>query len=324
MEEVAIKVERIDTKKMVLKLEVITLKKLQSCRNVVRYIHSGRQEHFNFLVMERLGHNLADIRKRCPSQKFSLATTLKLGVMMIDCIQEIHKLGYLHRDVKPSNFVVGRKPGTENKIFLIDFNLARRFKLSTGDLRPPRKHAGFRGTARYASINSHKCKELGRRDDFWSIFYVLIEFSLGALPWRKLKSKEQIGELKQRYTNPDLVKDLPQEFRLFLEHLEGLSFYDEPDYDYLTRILIQANEREGFDLEGPFDWNRSPQETMSTASKVTAASSTSRETGVNKPVVTSPSKNPEFSNIYKSPQRPEGDNDQSKGKKKGCICCTIM
>ena len=50
-EEVAIKVEKLNDKRLVLKLEVIALKKLQSCPYVVRYIHSGRQDDFNFLVI---------------------------------------------------------------------------------------------------------------------------------------------------------------------------------------------------------------------------------------------------------------------------------
>ena len=35
---------------------------------------------------------------------------------------------------------------------------------------------GHRGTARYASINSHLSKELARRDDMWSLLYMIIEF----------------------------------------------------------------------------------------------------------------------------------------------------
>lgn len=43
-------------------------------------------------------------------------------------------------------------------MFMIDFGLARRFLLNNGEVRPARDSTGFRGTARYASINSHLCK----------------------------------------------------------------------------------------------------------------------------------------------------------------------
>jgi tau tubulin kinase len=256
-EDVAIKVEKLDNKKMVLKLEVIALKKLQGCPYVVRYIHSGRQDDFNFLVMERLGENLADLRKRTPryNGSFSMSTTIRLGIQMIDALEGVHKLGYIHRDVKPSNFVMGKTKAKRGRAYLIDFGLARKYRLPSGEIRPPRKSAGFRGTARYASINSHHSKELGRRDDLWSVFYVLVEFALGSLPWRKIKDKEHIGELKERFTNAELVKDLPPEYQLFMEHLQKLGYADEPDYDYLRKILNDIYIREGYSSDEPYDWN---------------------------------------------------------------------
>mmetsp|Transcript_10419 Transcript_10419/g.38693 ORF Transcript_10419/g.38693 Transcript_10419/m.38693 type:complete len:419 (+) Transcript_10419:491-1747(+) len=253
-QDVAIKVESLQQKKMVLKLEVIALKKLQPCSYVVRYIHSGRENDYNFLVMERLGANLAELRKKMPGQKFSMCTSLRLVIQMIEGLEGIHKLSHVHRDVKPSNFVVGRH-SRKNYIYVIDFGLARKYRLPSGEIRPPRKHAGFRGTARYASVNSHKCRELGRRDDLWSVFYVLVEFTKGHLPWRKLKSKEQIGEVKEQSTNVSLVKDLPDEFRLFMEHLQSLGYADEPDYQYLRDLLKDIMVREGYSMDTPFDWD---------------------------------------------------------------------
>ena len=50
----------------------------------------------------------------------------------------------------------------------------------------------IKGTVRYASLNAHKNKEMGRHDDLWSLFYMLAEFVNGQLPWRKIKDKEQV------------------------------------------------------------------------------------------------------------------------------------
>ena len=33
---------------------------------------------------------------------------------------------------------------------------------------------------------------MGRHDDLWSLFYMLAEFTIGQLPWRKMKDKEQV------------------------------------------------------------------------------------------------------------------------------------
>ena len=73
-------------------------------------------------------------------------------------------MGFLHRDVKPSNFAVGRTPQTMRHIFMLDFGLARQYTNAAGEVRPPRGAAGFRGTVRYASINAHKNKEMGKEE----------------------------------------------------------------------------------------------------------------------------------------------------------------
>ena len=70
----------------------------------------------------------------------------------------------MHRDVKPSNFAVGRLPQTMRHIFMLDFGLARQYTNAAGEVRPPRGAAGFRGTVRYASINAHKNREMGESD----------------------------------------------------------------------------------------------------------------------------------------------------------------
>jgi len=167
-------------------------------------------------------------------------------------------LGYIHRDVKPSNFAMGLSGVKRHVSFLIDFGLARRYILSSGEVRPPRDSTGFRGTARYASINSHLSKDLGRRDDIWSIFYMLIEFIQGQLPWRKLKDKDQIGEMKIKYNTPDIVKDMPPQFLTFMKHLKTLNYGDKPDYNLLQTLLSDLYHSIGCDEHTPFDWELTP------------------------------------------------------------------
>jgi serine/threonine protein kinase len=74
---VAVKLERWDNKKAVLKMEVAVLKKLQHCQYACRYVHCGHFEDHNYLVMELLGENLSELRRRCPGGRFSLATTVR-------------------------------------------------------------------------------------------------------------------------------------------------------------------------------------------------------------------------------------------------------
>lgn len=253
---VAIKVERVDSKKQVLKLEVNVLKKLQASDWVVGFIACGRHHDFHYMVMDLLGDNLSDLRRKQPGAKFSMMTTCRLGIQMIKALEACHDLGYLHRDIKPSNYAIGVEGDKKNVPTLIDFGLARKYVLGNGEVRPARENTGFRGTARYASIRSHQSEDLGRRDDMWSIFYLLVEFATGSLPWRRVKDKDQVGDLKIKYHHDVLVADLPREFGLFWRHLETLEFADRPDYDLLCSLLEQVYTKVGGTAKTPLDWEK--------------------------------------------------------------------
>lgn len=55
---------------------------------------------------------------------------------------------------------------------------------------------------------------MGRHDDLWSLFYMLIEFVTGQLPWRRVKDKEQVGQMKEKYDHTHFLKSLPSEFKV--------------------------------------------------------------------------------------------------------------
>ena len=50
-----------------------------------------------------------------------------------------------------------------------------------------RSNAQFRGSSKYASVYTHQNKDQGRRDDLWSLFYLLVEFLDGILPWTEVR-----------------------------------------------------------------------------------------------------------------------------------------
>ncbi|XP_074853183.1 tau-tubulin kinase 2 isoform X4 [Carettochelys insculpta] len=256
-ENVALKVESAQQPKQVLKMEVAVLKKLQGKDHVCRFIGCGRNDRFNYVVMQLQGRNLADLRRSQSRGTFTISTTLRLGKQILESIESIHSVGFLHRDIKPSNFAMGRFPSTCRKCYMLDFGLARQFTNSCGDVRPPRTVAGFRGTVRYASINAHRNREMGRHDDLWSLFYMLVEFVVGQLPWRKIKDKEQVGSIKERYDHRLMLKHLPEEFNIFLDHISNLDYFTKPDYQLLMSVFDNSMKTSGVIESDPFDWEKS-------------------------------------------------------------------
>ncbi|XP_009075836.1 PREDICTED: tau-tubulin kinase 2, partial [Acanthisitta chloris] len=228
--------------------------------HVCRFIGCGRNDRFNYVVMQLQGRNLADLRRSQSRGTFTISTTLRLGKQILESIESIHSVGFLHRDIKPSNFAMGRFPSTCRKCYMLDFGLARQFTNSCGDVRPPRAVAGFRGTVRYASINAHRNREMGRHDDLWSLFYMLVEFVVGQLPWRKIKDKEQVGSIKERYEHRLMLKHLPQEFNVFLDHISNLDYFTKPDYQLLMSVFDNSMKTFGVIESDPFDWEKSGTE----------------------------------------------------------------
>jgi serine/threonine protein kinase len=154
-----------------------------------------------------------------------MKTVLMLADQMIGRVEYVHNKNFIHRDIKPDNFLMGIGRHC-NKLFIIDFGLAKKYR----DNRT-RQHIAYRedknltGTARYASINAHLGIEQSRRDYMESLVYVMMYFNRGSLPWQGLKAAtkkqkyEKISEKKMSTPVEVLCKGFPAEFAMYLNYL---------------------------------------------------------------------------------------------------------
>ena len=135
-----------------------------------------------FIVMEMVeGHTLREYLEE--SGKFSVAQTLQYLTAILGALAAAHKLGIIHRDIKPDNFLIGGTELTKDNIYIIDFGLAKCYKNAEGNHIPFIEGKNLTGTARYASLATHMGKEQSRRDDLETIGHVVIYFLRGSLPW---------------------------------------------------------------------------------------------------------------------------------------------
>uniref|UniRef100_A0A6Q2YRS9 non-specific serine/threonine protein kinase n=1 Tax=Esox lucius TaxID=8010 RepID=A0A6Q2YRS9_ESOLU len=259
-EEVAIKLECVKTKHPQLHIESKFYKMMQGGVGIPTIKWCGAEGDYNVMVMELLGPSLEDLFNFC-SRKFSLKTVLLLADQMISRIEYIHSKNFIHRDVKPDNFLMGLgKKG--NLVYIIDFGLAKKYRdARTHQHIPYRENKNLTGTARYASINTHLGIEQSRRDDLESLGYVLMYFNLGSLPWQGLKAAtkrqkyERISEKKMSTPIEVLCKGYPSEFSTYLNFCRSLRFDDKPDYSYLRQLFRNLFHRQGFSYDYVFDWN---------------------------------------------------------------------
>lgn len=86
-------------------------------------------DRFRFIVMKLVGRNLWELRVDRENQRFTMNTALKAAEQCLTSIEDLHRIGYLHRDIKPGNFAIGRPETKEQQIvFMLDFGLCRNFK----------------------------------------------------------------------------------------------------------------------------------------------------------------------------------------------------
>jgi serine/threonine protein kinase len=249
----AMKIEPVDFKGNGLLNERSILQQIQGSPYFPKYLDSGHTLFFRYLVMECLGPSLSDVRRVLPDRRFLLSTVLRLGIETLRAIQSFHEKGFIHRDIKPSNFLL--RPGKPTPIALIDFGLARRYvHRSNGELIPPRHHAGFVGTTKYASLNAHEGMELGRRDDVFSWLFSLFEMATGTLPWVISRDRHETYESKQGADIAGFCAQMPPQILAIYEHIATYSFEDEPRYDFIISLLVEAMDDANCGWDDPFDW----------------------------------------------------------------------
>jgi serine/threonine protein kinase len=212
----------------------------------------------NTVIMDYLGPSLEDLFDFC-GKKFGLKTILMIAIQILNRIEALHTIGYLHRDIKPDNFLIGTGD-KKSRIYMIDLGLSKRFMKNNKHI-DYNQNKSFTGSFRYSSIRNHKGIEQSRRDDLESIGYMLIFFLKGTLPWQGLKGSTKskrstnILNVKNNTCLEDLCKDLPKEFLLYMKYSRLLRFLQKPDYSLLRDLFISLFKNKRYKLDFIYDWN---------------------------------------------------------------------
>ncbi|CAD5225413.1 unnamed protein product [Bursaphelenchus okinawaensis] len=262
--EYALKTEGANEQIQVLKMEVYVLTELtkRGSRHFCKIEDKGRFGNFNYVVMTFVGKSLQDLRKEGPGQHLSMGTAIGAGIQSLEALEDLHNIGYLHRDVKPGNYTIGRAELNElRKIYILDFGMCRKFTNDQGVIRKPRAAAGFRGTVRYAPISCHLQRELCRKDDCETWVYMCVELTTGNLPWKNVQDMNQVGEYKKRCRSPQGLQELfagcPREYIEVLQYVDALKYYDAPNYQQVYSTMRRAFTSMGVQ-EFPYDWEKGP------------------------------------------------------------------
>lgn len=273
--DVAIKLEPNNSRHPQLDHEAKVYKLLQGGPGIPNIYWNGQAGDYVAMVIDMLGPSLEDLFT-FTKKKFSLKTVLLLADQMIQRIEYFHTHYFLHRDVKPDNFLISGGRNHE-LIYIIDYGLAKKyFNPQTSEHIPYRDNKSLTGTARYASLNTHMGIEQSRRDDLEGIGYVLMYFLRGSLPWQGLKASTQkkryhsIREVKRGTPIETLCKNSPSEFTTYISYCRGLKFDDAPDYSYIRKLFRDLFVKCEFKWDYLYDWVLPPSESRSVYSSDTS------------------------------------------------------
>ena len=216
------------------------LKEISNAKGIPKVYEFHKGHKHNYLMMQLLGKSLdklfIDMKRH-----FSIKTVSMIGYQMVQRIEYVHSKGYIHRDIKPGNFLIGKNKDKEI-LYIIDFGLSKKYidKL-TGKHAIYKEGKGLTGTG---------------------IAYNLIYFAKGKLPWQGVKTKnkkekhKKIMECKEEYKEDKLCEGLPEEFPTLLKYARKLDFEETPDYKNIKIMFKQLILSNGQQMDWKFDWEK--------------------------------------------------------------------
>ncbi|GAG03861.1 unnamed protein product, partial [marine sediment metagenome] len=173
-------------------------------KNVCRMYDLNKEENTYYITMEYVpGEDLKSFIKR--SKQLTPSTIISIGKQVCEGLSEAHRLGVVHRDLKPQNIMIDK----EGNARIMDFGIARslRGKGVTAE-------GVVIGTPEYMSPEQVEAKDIDERSDIYSLGVVLYEMAAGHVPFEgetalsvAMKHKGELPKNPREF-NPQIPGDL--------------------------------------------------------------------------------------------------------------------
>jgi serine/threonine protein kinase/Flp pilus assembly protein TadD len=167
----------------------------------------SEEEDQSFIVMEYIeGQSL---RQKILKGPLDQTEVLDIAIQVAEGLEEAHKKGIVHRDIKPGNIMLTEKGAAK----VMDFGLAKVFG---GSLIT--REATTMGTVAYMSPEQAKGEVVDHRTDIWSLGVVLYEMITGQLPFKGEYDQSMIHSILNHEPEPvtKIRENLPSGLELVI------------------------------------------------------------------------------------------------------------
>ena len=193
-------------------------------RNIISVLDFGRATDSTFyLVMEFVeGESLS---RAMIGGAMNWRRVCRLGIQMLSALEEAHKAGVVHRDLKPDNIMIQLDAGGEEHLKILDFGIAKLAE-SEGGVQVTQAGMIF-GTPSYISPEQAQGKNVTHKADLYAMGVILFQMLTGRLPFEAPSPIDLLG--KHIHEAPPRVRSLVPELPPALEMLILKTMSKKPD-----------------------------------------------------------------------------------------------
>ena len=168
-----------------------------------------------FIVMERLeGESLSDWLKHRVAKPINSLDGIRIGRQIAAGLAAAHRVGVLHRDIKPQNIWI-----EQGRVKLLDFGLA---------VRQAGRQARVEGTPSYIAPEQLRGEPTDKRTDLYSVGVVLYRMLSGQLPFASTTKSATLVAIATRNA-PSLAEVAPDRPAELIDIVDRL-LSSEPDH----------------------------------------------------------------------------------------------
>jgi serine/threonine protein kinase/Tfp pilus assembly protein PilF len=200
-------------------------------KNVCRMYDFNEEKTIHYISMEYVpGEDLKSMIRM--TKQLSVGTAVSIIKQICEGLSEAHRLGVVHRDLKPGNIMIDK----DGNVRIMDFGIAR--SLETKGMTG----LGVTiGTPEYMSPEQAEGREADQRSDIYSLGVIFYEMATGSIPF-KGETPLSIA-LKHKTEQPREPKDINTQVPSDISHviLKCMEKDREKRYQTAEELLSELN-----------------------------------------------------------------------------------